>query len=143
MYYSLEPAPSSPAGPGFRQHIATIGPTGEVLDDRIVEFDPSADDEWGAQWLPAEDGMVFQSQEGETHTLKVHRSSEPATKVHDLGVTANDWIGYVISPDGRQLIAMLPPTGTSGMDLKLIDLQTYTWTPLDIPSEITWQRVAP
>ena len=142
MYYTLEPAPDSPAGPGFRTHTATIGPAGEVSNEKILEFDPSADDEWAAGWLPAEDGIIFQSQEGSKHTLKIHRSSVSPTDVHDLGVSASGWIGYVISPDGRQLIAMLPPIGTGGMSVRLIDLQTFKAELLDIPGEVTWQRKA-
>jgi hypothetical protein len=143
MYYSLEPAPSSPAGPGYRTHIATIGPSGDVIEDKIFEFESSADDEWGAGWLPAEDGIVFQSLEGTTHTLKLHRSSVSPTDLHDLGVTADDWISSVISPDGHQLIAMVPPAGGGDPSLELIDLQSFTATPLDVTGDVAWQRVAP
>jgi hypothetical protein len=143
LYYTLEPAPDSPAGPGFREHVATIGPAGEVLDDKILEFDPSADDEWAAQWLPAEDGFIFQSQEGSTHTLKIHRSTVSPSDVHDLGVTATDWISFVFSPDGKDVIAMIPPAAGGDPSLELIDLQTFAKTPLDVSGDVTWQRLAP
>jgi Tol biopolymer transport system component len=142
MYFTREPRTGQPGKGGLREHVATIGPAGEVIDDTTLQFDPSADDEWGAQWLPAEDGIVFQSQEADTHTLKLHRSSMAQSETRDLGVTATDWIGYVISPDGKSLVAMLPAAGGGAMSLELIDLQTFTATPLDISSEITWQRVA-
>lgn len=143
MYYTLEPAPGSPAGPGYRTHVAKIGPAGEVLEDTIAEFDPGADDEWGAQWLPGEDGFVFQSQEGPAHTLKLHRSTVSPSDVHDLGVTATDWISFVFSPDGKDVIAMIPPAAGGDPSLELIDLQTYAKTPLDVSGDVTWQRLAP
>lgn len=142
MYYTLEPDPASPAGPGFRTHTATIGPRGEVSDEKIWEFDRSADDEWAAQWLPGEDGFVFQSQEGSTHTLKLHRTTGGPTDVHDLGVSATDWISFIFSPDGRQLIVMVPPPGGGNPTIELIDLQTFRASPLDVMSDVTWQRVA-
>ena len=37
---------------------------------------------------------------------------------------------------------MVPPVGTGDMSLRLVDLQTFKADPLDIPSEVTWQRVA-
>ncbi|HET9085419.1 MAG TPA: hypothetical protein VFN41_13545 [Candidatus Limnocylindrales bacterium] len=141
MYYTMEPGPR---GTGLRQHLATIGPAGEVVDDVVMTFDPTADDEWGAQWLPAEDGIIFQSRTDSMHTLKIHRSSVSPKDVHDLGVrSTGDWIGFVISPDGQELIAMLPPVGTGDMSLRLVDLHTFKADVLDIPSEVTWQRVAP
>jgi len=143
MYYTMEPRAGSPGMAGLREHVATIGPAGEMVSDEPLVFDAAADDEWGAQWLPAEDGIVFQSQTGSTHSLKLHRSSAGPTDVQDLGVSATDWISYVISPDGRELIAMLPPTGAGDMSLQLIDLQSFIVTPLDIPSEVSWQRLAP
>jgi hypothetical protein len=143
MYYTLEPASGSAAASGLRTHTATIGPAGEVLSDIITEFDPSADDEWAAQWLPAEDGIVFQSQKGSTHSLKLHRSSGGPTDLHDLGVTATDWISFFISPDGRQLIVMLPSAAGGAPTLELIDLATFATSSLDLASEISWQRVAP
>ena len=143
MYYTREPRAGEPGKGGLREHVATIGPAGEVIDDTILTFDGSADDEWGAQWLPAEDGIVFQSQVGPTHTLKLHRSSMAPSETRDLGVTATDWIGFVISPDGKSLVVMLPSGNGGAMSLQLIDLQTFAATSLDIASEITWQRIAP
>ena len=46
MYYTLEPDPTSPAGPGFRIHIADVSAAGAVTADRKLEFDRSADDEF-------------------------------------------------------------------------------------------------
>jgi hypothetical protein len=141
MYYSMEPRPGASGGAGLREHVATIGPAGDVIDDHVLVFDPSAD-EWGAQWLPAEDGIVYQSQQGNIHSLKLHRSTDAPTDIHDLGVNAVDWVGFVIAPDGKSLIALIPSPAGGAVTLKLIDLETFKATMLDIQSEITWQRVA-
>jgi hypothetical protein len=142
LYYTLEPAPDSPAGPGFRTHLARIGPAGEVLSDDILEYGASLDDEFAAGWLPTEDGIVFQTVEGTVHKLWSAGLERGAT-AKDLGVQGNDWISFNISPDGRQVIAAVPGIGAAPPKVSTIDLAGGTITPVDIGADVSWQRVAP
>ncbi|MEW5989943.1 MAG: hypothetical protein AB1736_01180 [Chloroflexota bacterium] len=63
-YPTLEPDPVSPAGPGFRVHIAEVGPSGDVTSEEILEFDPAMDDEFAPTWLPTGNVIVYHSVEG-------------------------------------------------------------------------------
>jgi Tol biopolymer transport system component len=142
MFYTLEPDPTSPAGPGFRIHIADVDGSGIVGAERKLEFDRQADDESSAAWLPGGDGIVFATLEGTTHRLML---SEPTgTKpARDLGVVAGDWIGFQVSPDGRQIISTSKPTSTSPALIQVTDVASAITTTLAISDDYAWQRTAP
>jgi len=142
MFHTLEPDPSSPAGPGFRIHIADIDATGGVTADRTLEFDRQADDEFAAAWLPTADKIVFSTIEGTTHRLAV---GDPAgTKpARDLGLVAQDSLGYQVSPDGLQILSSLKATSTSETTVQLTDVSSGTTSPLTINDDYAWQRTAP
>jgi Tol biopolymer transport system component len=142
LYDTLEPAPTSPAGPGFRLHVAEVGPDGAVVSDRMREFDPTVDDEFGAALLASGD-VVFQTIEGSTHRLLTGAlTGDEAT--HDLGVTAGDWITDLLAPDGRTLMVWSPSTGGAAESVSLVDVTTGVSTPLDLTAgDVNWQRVAP
>ena len=116
LYQQLEPDPISPEGPGFRNHVATIDADGAVTDDRMIEFDILVDDEFAGSWL-SEDSILYQTVEGGEHRLLVGSVADGQASGRDLGVTANDWIPYSVSPDTRSAIVSLPgrqrPSGTS------------------------------
>jgi Tol biopolymer transport system component len=142
LYYTLEPAPDSPAGPGYRIHLAKIGPAGEVFSDDVLEYGAALDDEFAPGWLPTEDGIVFQTLEGTVHRLMTG-GLEPGATAKDLGVLGGDWISSNISPDGRQVIAAVPESGGASPRVSIIDLAGGTITPVDIGADVSWQRVAP
>ena len=106
LYHTLEPAASSPAGPGFRIHVADVDAAGVVDDERLLEFDPVTDDEFHASFLPDGQTIVFETIEGADHQLWVGSTAVGASP-RDLAVTAHDFIDYLVSPDGTQLIVVL------------------------------------
>lgn len=142
LYYTLEPAPGSPAGAGFRIHLARIGPGGEVLSDDILEYGATLDDEFAAGWLPTEDRIIFQTLEGTVHKLMIG-GLEPGATAKDLGVQGSDWINSNVSPDGREVIVAVPETGAASPKVSIIDLAGGTITPIDVGLDVSWQRVAP
>ena len=93
MYYTLEPDPTSPAGPGLRIHVADVSATGAVTADRKLEFEPTADDELNASWLPRGDGIVFETLEGIDHRLYGVPVWRPGSKARDLGLKDRKVIG--------------------------------------------------
>ena len=142
MYHTLEPDPESPAGPGFRIHIAGVSATGAVTGERTLEFDRAADDEFDAAWLPTGDGILFQSIEG-TENREWVADLSAGSAARDLGVSGTDYISYLLSPDGRQVIVSVP-TATEGQTSHTeIDLATLKATPLtNTGDDIVWQRTA-
>ncbi|HEU5204913.1 MAG TPA: hypothetical protein VFU17_11505, partial [Candidatus Limnocylindrales bacterium] len=107
LYYGPEPAPGSPAGPGYRIHVAEVDAAGAVTSDRIVEFDASTDDEFEGTWLDG-DSILFHTVEGLEHRLFVGSVSEGHGPARDLGMSVNDWIPVSVSPDLRSSIVSLP-----------------------------------
>jgi Tol biopolymer transport system component len=145
LYTQLEPAPDSPAGPGFRTHLASIDPNGTVVSDRIIEFDPATDDELGATWLPGADGLVFQSVEGTRHWMSIATLGASGTvgPARDLGVEANDWIDFRVSPDGTQMLAILPAVDGAAVRVAyFVDLASGTKTQVELGADAAWQRKA-
>jgi hypothetical protein len=142
LYYTLEPAPGSPAGDGYRVHLAKIGPNGEVLSDDILEYGPTLDDEFAAGWLPTEDSIIFQTVEGPEHRLWT-APPESGAPAKDLGVQGGDWISSNISPDGGEVIAGVPAISGAPPRVSIIDLASGRITPVDIGDDVSWQRVAP
>jgi Tol biopolymer transport system component len=142
MYHTLEPDPTSPAGPGFRIHIADIDHSGAVTAERKLEFDRSADDEFSAAWLPTGDGIVYDHLEGtESHLMSADASgTKPA---RDLGLVGQEWIGFQISPDGHQVISSVTPIAGSEPSSQVTDLASGSTSPITIPSDFAWQRTAP
>ena len=142
LYTTLEPAPGSPAGDGFRNHLATIDADGKVVSDELLEFDAATDDEYVGVWAPSGDAMVFQNVEGSRHWLS-YASLGPtgASPARDLGIEADEWIGTQISPDGTQLIAVMPaPEGTPQV-VYLLDLDSGTKTEIALGADASWRRL--
>ena len=138
-YHTLEPDPSSPAGPGFRIHIADIDRGGAVTADRALAFDVGADDEFQAAWLPTGDGIVYEHLEGTEHRLMVG-DADGAKPARDLGLVSQDWINFQISPDGHQVISSLKATAGAEPTVQVTDLASGETTPVPIPGDFAWQR---
>ena len=90
----------SPAGPGYRHHVATIDGVGNVVEDRVVEFDHRTDDEFAGTWL-GNDSILFQTVEGSEHRLLIGSVAVGHGPARDLGLSATDWIRVIVSPDSR------------------------------------------
>jgi len=143
LYDTLEPAPASPAGPGFRLHLADVDGDGTVLADRVREFDPTADDEFAAAMLASGDAVVFESLEGTSHRVLTGALAGDAS-TRDLGLVASDWISKLLAPDGRTLMTWLPSASGEPVPASLTDVTTGDATPLDLTAgDVNWQRVAP
>jgi WD40-like Beta Propeller Repeat len=139
LYYTLEPSPGSPSGPGFRNHVATVDAAGQVTSDRVIEFNGAIDDEFAGAWLGG-DSILYQIKEGSQNALRIGSVAADHGPARDLGVTANDyWIPFTVSPDARAALVSLP----SG-DIRVIDLATGDSTPstLAAAEDIAWQRLA-
>ena len=143
LYYELEPAPSSPAGPGYRNHVATIDAAGAVTSDRTVQFNPLTDDEFAGAWL-GNDSILYQTLEGSEQRLLVGSVADGQGSARDLGVSANDyWIPFFVSPDTRSAIVSLPGATASERNILSVDLATGISTPTALGADdISWQRLA-
>lgn len=131
---------------GLRVHLAEISPDGDVVSDKRFEFEDWADDELNASFLPGSDRIVYQRRRGNeevgiTDTIKIVRLVDGAEPI-DLGIesTAGEGVGYEISPDGTQLIAIL----WGEKKTYVTDLTTYATTPAPFVSDegAIWQRRA-
>lgn len=142
LYYTLEPAPGSPAGPGFRIHLAEIGPAGEVISDRILTSDASHDDEMTPLWSPAEDQVLFQVVEGDKHTLAIASLTNELGPARDLGVRGADWISSIMAPDGQSVIVGVPAVAGAKQSMSIVDLASMKDTPIVVEPDVAWQRVA-
>jgi Tol biopolymer transport system component len=141
MYHTLEPDPTSPAGPGFRIHVADIDAAGNVTAERKLEFDRSADDEFNAAWLPAGDGIVFASLEGSVQRLLVADLAS-GSNVRDLGMRDNTGISYIVSPDGSKVISSTS-FGTADRTISMTDLATLASSVVQgVQDDWSWQRTA-
>jgi WD40 repeat protein len=141
LYHTLEPAPTSPAGAGFRLHVAEVTPAGMVEDERILVFDEETDDEFHATFLPDGQTIVFETIEGVTHQLWVGSTAVGSTP-RALGVSGTQFIGYQVSPDGTQLIASWSANEAATPDVFQVDIASGTATPLAIRDDYSWQRRA-
>ena len=140
LYYQLEPDPGSSAGAGFRNRVATIGADGAVTEDRLLEFDRTKDDEFAGTWL-GDDSILYQTVEGLEHRLFVGSLADEST-ARDLGISLNDWIPTIISPDTLTSLVSLPASdGTR--DVRSLDLATGASTPTEFTADdFSWQRLA-
>lgn len=152
-FHTLVNLPLSQLGtPGFRITIATIGPTGAVLDQNALEFDMRADDELNAAFTPDGSRIVFQQRFGwtpadpATGTPTVDRlfiaPADGSGPARDLGITSTngDGLSYTVTPDGRSLIAHLSAERADW----LIDPNAGTAVVTDLASTsgVSWQRRA-
>ena len=142
-WYTLEPDPTSPAGAGFRIHLASVDAAGAIREDRVLEFDRSRDDEFAPIWLPDGQHLLFQRLEGTTHTLAVAPVVPEVGSARDLGIDATGFIATNVSPDGRTAILRLPQADGSARQV-LLDLTTLESTAIDPGGDdLVWQRLAP
>ncbi|MFL5642909.1 MAG: TolB family protein [Chloroflexota bacterium] len=142
IYYTLEPALASLAGPGFRIHVADVKRDGAVSAERMLEFEATADDEYAAAWLPAGDRIVFETIEGAVHRLMV-ADLAPGSHARDLGLKDTEGIGFIVSPDGREVISSTKFGGNDRV-IAATDLETLQTVPIPGASDDwSWQRTAP
>ncbi|MEO5705388.1 MAG: hypothetical protein ABIZ52_02310 [Candidatus Limnocylindrales bacterium] len=140
-YFTLEPSPGN--DPGFRIHVADVGASGVVTSDRIVEFDAATDDEWDVVSIPGSNQVVFESIEGPRHVLMLGSTAPGAGPPTSLDVVAQDDIGVLLSPDGKQIVAVIPGAGDTAPQLVLVDLASGNKTEIVLGDDVVWQRRAP
>jgi hypothetical protein len=153
VYHSLVALPDSQlATPGFRIHLAGIGPEGQVADIERLEFDPRADDELNAAFTPTGDGLVFQRRYGWTppfsggpqptiDTLHVVTLSDRTAVDVDLESRGGEGVWFTIAPDGGSMLAHLIAEGEDWM----VDPASGAATQTGLASSggVSWQRRAP
>jgi hypothetical protein len=75
-------------------------------------------------------------------------STAPGAAATSLGITSANAdfnaanIGAVLSPDGRQLIAIVPKGGDAPPETFVVDLATRQKTPVYLGADPNWQRLA-
>ena len=146
-FHTLEPAEPDP---GFRIHVATIGATGAVSDEQVLEYLTTSSDEFQATWLPGGDGLVFESLSGNQVEIRTGGAS-PGAIAHGVGDTLEGFdfqdsgITYALSPDGSLVVARVQlPTGTGQEPLWVSDVATgrQTRTLFEADDIVSWQRLA-
>lgn len=153
-YDSLEELPRSQLGtPGLRVHVVTIGPDGEIRDQRRLEADPSADDELAPVFTPDGEWIVFQQRFGWTPpdpasgVPTVDRAmivpADGSAAPREVGVESQngDGMWFIPAPDGQSVIVHL----NKEQEDWLIDPATATATLTDLGSSggVSWQRRGP
>jgi hypothetical protein len=145
LYQQLEPMPASPAGPGFRNRVATIDTDGVVTGDRILEYNTATDDDFLGTWL-SPDTILFQTVDNSRHRLFIGSVAEGHGPARDLGLDGNEWIPYAVSPDTQSAIVTLPGAVGGPPNIVSADLATGAWVPTQFATArdpgISWQRLA-
>ncbi len=140
VYHGPEPTSTAMTTAHQRNHVATVDGAGNVTEDRVVEFDSTADDEVSPVWLD-DDSILYHAITGSEQRLRVGSVADGSSR--DLNVTADDWMAVVVSPDTRTAIVSLPIFGTSVRDIQSVDLATGVATPTALGADdISWQRLA-
>ncbi len=114
---------------------------GVVEDERLIEFSPLTDDEFHATFLPDGQTIVFETIEGADHQLWVGSTAVGASP-RALAVTAHDFINYLVSPDGTQLIVSWSANENAAPEVVHVDIASGAATPLAIRDDYSWQRRA-
>ena len=141
LYHGPEPTSTAMTTAHQRNHVATVDRAGNVTADRVVEFDPTADDEVSAVWLD-NDSILYHAIKGSEQRLLIGSVVDGSTR--DLNVTADDWMPVVVSPDTKTAIVSLPIFGSSVREIQAVDLATGFVTPTQLGADdISWQRLAP
>jgi len=97
----------------------------------------------GGPALPAEDQILCQIIEGDRRSVAIASLGDTLGQARDLGVHGADWISSIIAPDGQSVIVAVPPVVGGLQSMSMVDLKSFTDTPLDVRPDVTWQRVAP
>ena len=137
LYHTPEPKALSTGGLGFRIHMATIGPKGEVLSDKVLVLDAPHDDEFDAAFVPSMDAITYQTAVGGVFQTWQASLASSATPVA-LGQAAYDVMGRVPSPDGTSVLLV---TGDPGRVTR-VDTASGASTPFTGGSDLAWQREA-
>jgi hypothetical protein len=91
--------------------------------------------------LPRGEGIVFETLEGVVHRLMVVDLS-PGARPRDLALKDTEGIGYMISPDGREVISTTK-YGGADRTISMTDLDTLTTTVIPgATDDWSWQRTA-
>jgi Tol biopolymer transport system component len=131
--------------PGWRVHVATIGPDGTVADEQTFNAEPAIDDEFTPQWLPDGSGLVVNRLEEGVPSLAIQRL-DGASKPIDLGSPARaTFPATVVSPDGAEVLAWIGPHDGLGARAWSVNPATGTASDIAMPVDdwASWQRLAP
>ena len=140
VYHGPEPTSGTSTTDHQRNHVATVDRAGKVTGDRVLEFDPTADDEVAPAWLD-DNSILYQAIKGSEQRLLVGSVLDGSTR--DLNVVGDDWMPVTISPDTKTAIVSLPIFGSSVRDIQVVDLETGLATPTELGADdISWQRLA-
>jgi dipeptidyl aminopeptidase/acylaminoacyl peptidase len=147
-YHTLEALPAETSdNPGYRIHVADVDAAGTVTADARLEFDPLADDEFSARWLPTGDRIAFVRFEGCVDSVLVAApvpgaAAVTAREVPDVCAYEDRWMGYEIAPDGRSLLTW--PLGRSTGEVQAYELEPGGTVPpaFTVFQDVTWQRTA-
>lgn len=141
-FHTLEP--NGDADMDFRIHVAEIGPTGTVGNERMLLFDPTVSDEFDPMWLPTGDGLAYQDSLDEGKGPFRIRTGSLADGAAPLDLTAFSTtdLSVAIAPDGTQV--MIRPRKQGSIDVQVVDIATgrpgdITLAADDLPA---WQRLA-
>jgi len=141
-FHRLVPTPGEGNGNGFRITIADVNAAGTVVAHTTPTFVTASDDEHGATWMPAGDGLVFLRRDGQIDSVALVTLAD--MHVRDFDVPSDDsfgGIGYTVTPDGRSLLAHSWDTNTDW----LVDVGAGSVAKWDVESEdgVAFQRIAP
>jgi Tol biopolymer transport system component len=141
-YHVLDSAVATGDRERVRIHIAEIDPTGTVLKDRALSFDPEAVAEVHPKWLPTDDRLVFVRVTGNQYYLVVASVDGTEPPMRMLTPVTN-WaeIAYEIAPDGASVLVLFRNTRTAWRwDLASDQVTQEDLGPDDVAS---YQRLAP
>ena len=133
--------PRSGVESGLRIDIATVASDGSVIDQRRVEFDPTADHELNPNFLPGTGKLLYNTRNRDVDTVSIGVPGvRGGTSVGPASTTLGG-IDYVISPDAKTALAYYWTEQTT----YLFDLTTMQSRPIGLgtTNTITHQRLAP
>lgn len=139
LYHTPEPKAESRGGLGFRIHMATIGPNGDVTSDDVLVLDVAHDDEFDAAFVPSMDAITYQTANGGVFQSWRMSLAPGATPVA-LGPQAVDTMARVPSPDGASVLLVTGDPAT----VTQVDMASGAEapTPFTAGSDVAWQREA-
>jgi hypothetical protein len=143
-YFSAAGRNTAEQGIGPQVHVATLGPAGEILDDRVIAHEPG-DADYGPQFLPTGDEIVFWRMDDHDASSSLHVSPiDGSTPARDLGCctsgTGED-LGWIVAPDGASVLLWT----RDGTPVRSLDLATGEVSETDLTTTdiVAWQRTAP
>ena len=106
-FVAFEATPHAGNAEGLRIHLATVTAAGELVDQRQLEFDATADHELNPNFRPGTNQRLWNTRDTEGDFVSIGVPGTAGGRRVGPTTTTDSGIDYAIAPDGKTAVVLI------------------------------------